>query len=243
MALATSYRIADRLIQGETLVNPIAVSEQPELNKLRDTPRVDLTGLDFTEGTVNRDSSVRMPFNETWFEYEESLTTRVNQGVARSAVLAVQSSPTRIDLVSVLAAVDGRLHLSAHFIVTTEESGQFVKADMPNAWAPLLTSRAEFVGRDLRDVMQISFEEEAVPALYAAQLMNCKNVDLIDAPNPPRRYSKRTRKRDNPRLTFKTIQLPGHVRSEATRPGAGRAETAWHIVRGHFATYTEEKPR
>lgn len=91
------------------------------------------------------------------------------------------------------------------------------------------------------DVHEIVSWVEAMVRMPLA-LINVKNIEIVDAPTP--RLSKKARRRGkkNPALTFKTIQLPGATGTST--PGTGDVrDLAWHLVRGHFATYTTDNPR
>ena len=76
----------------------------------------------------------------------------------------------------------------------------------------------------------------------AVGLMNCKNVTTTETDKGgPRRRKSRGRK--NPRMTYRTINIPGRSASgESDGTPAEKAEYALHRVRGHFKTYTAERP-
>lgn len=77
-------------------------------------------------------------------------------------------------------------------------------------------------------------------AYMAINLMNCKNVELSDGGTVPVRRSGRKKKRV-PKLTFKTIVLPGM--SGTSKPGNGDSDVmSRHRVRGHFKTFTKDNP-
>ncbi len=81
------------------------------------------------------------------------------------------------------------------------------------------------------------------PALLAIGLMNCRNVTLGTDSFRPRRASGKNRKRV-PRLDYHTIVLPGHV-TQPTKKQSGNSTSQvlpQHRVRGHFKTYTTERP-
>jgi hypothetical protein len=81
-----------------------------------------------------------------------------------------------------------------------------------------------------------------VDALFVCLFANCKNIDLVD--EPPRHTTKAVkRKMGGSPVRFKTIKLPGATSSGGT-PGTatGPVESPLHLVRGHFKTYTPDKP-
>ncbi|MGY4103775.1 hypothetical protein ACW2Q0_30085 [Nocardia sp. R16R-3T] len=86
-----------------------------------------------------------------------------------------------------------------------------------------------------------------LPAFMAIAIMNCRNTEVTEARD-------RSREARRPRpgggrpfkpLTHHVINLPGR----APRPGSGvkasmigGGAAPWHMVRGHFKTYTTEAP-
>lgn len=74
----------------------------------------------------------------------------------------------------------------------------------------------------------------------ALRMMHVKNVGLADKPTR-RKAKKQRRLRPDQRIQWKTLTVtPG---TGASGNGSGsQSLTAHHIVRGHFATYTAEKP-
>jgi hypothetical protein len=82
------------------------------------------------------------------------------------------------------------------------------------------------------------------PIMLAVAFMNCKNV--VVAPNEPDRHLNRERRKHGlkPFLRYHTINIEPMKKVLKTE---GKIESlglkrALHIVRGHFSTYTEEKP-
>ena len=78
--------------------------------------------------------------------------------------------------------------------------------------------------------------------MIAVGLMNCKNVTTTETDKGgPRRRKSRGKK--NPRMTYRTINIPGrNTQTEGDGTPAEKAEYALHRVRGHFKTYTAERP-
>lgn len=82
------------------------------------------------------------------------------------------------------------------------------------------------------------------PVLLAHSLMACKNV-TDEEHDPPERLSKRNqRKRGEPLVRFRTLVITpmGGGARNAERLSLGDGMTALHIVRGHFKTYTADRP-
>lgn len=82
------------------------------------------------------------------------------------------------------------------------------------------------------------------PLLMAISLMHCKNVVIKDVEHPPKLQRARQKRGKSPLVNYKVLDIkPFH---EMVRRKTGRSDTgpgkAIHIMRGHFKTYTPEKP-
>ena len=78
--------------------------------------------------------------------------------------------------------------------------------------------------------------------MFANALTHCKNVELID--QPLTRQQRRRKERKN-EIYYKVLVIEPfkkQVRNEAAQHGGSEIDRALHICRGHFATYTEDKP-
>lgn len=77
---------------------------------------------------------------------------------------------------------------------------------------------------------------------FAVQLTHCKNVELID--QPLTRQQRRMKERKGG-IFYKVLAIEPfkrQVRRETAVSGDGDIKRALHICRGHFVTYTEDKP-
>ena len=98
----------------------------------------------------------------------------------------------------------------------------------------------KFKGMD-DDVIGAVYRTMTMPVLMAMSFMHCKNVHLIDEPLTRQRRRKLERKGG---IRYKVLDIEPfkkQVRRE-TQPGESQLQRALHICRGHFATYTEDKP-
>ena len=76
-------------------------------------------------------------------------------------------------------------------------------------------------------------------------LLNTKNITTIDNPPPAKLNKKRIKNGKQPLFTYKTLrlQLPAKKRKKGSGPVMPNDNTTrLHLCRGHFKTYTEEKP-
>ncbi len=81
------------------------------------------------------------------------------------------------------------------------------------------------------------------PLLLAISFMHCKNVELRNEA-PPRKLMKRAAERGHPLCSYKVLDIIP-LKQTLHREGISEApgiKKALHLCRGHFKTYTEEKP-
>lgn len=74
--------------------------------------------------------------------------------------------------------------------------------------------------------------------------MNCKNVDVVEQAPPPKLSKKHERKKGAPLRHYKTLRIDPMrkiLRTEGQSQSEGLAR-ALHVCRGHFNTYTQERP-
>ena len=79
----------------------------------------------------------------------------------------------------------------------------------------------------------------------SVMLLNTKNIVTIDNPPPAKLNKKRIKNGKQPLFTYKTLrlQLPAKKRRKGSGPATATDNTTrLHLCRGHFKTYTEDKP-
>ena len=82
-------------------------------------------------------------------------------------------------------------------------------------------------------------------AYFYLMLLNTKNITTIDNPPPAKLNKKRIKNGKQPLFTYKTLrlQLPAKKRKKGSGLSTATDNTTrLHLCRGHFKTYTEEKP-
>jgi len=78
--------------------------------------------------------------------------------------------------------------------------------------------------------------------LLVMSFAHCKNVEIVDCKGhgPNEKLSRRLKV---PSVIYKTLKIPGFIkRSQGEHSGDSGVEMRSHICRGHFATYTADKP-
>jgi hypothetical protein len=84
-------------------------------------------------------------------------------------------------------------------------------------------------------------------SLKSCALLNCRNIVTDDHPPDATMQRARTRRGKPPFVTYKTLRViaPSSVRASGGHaPGRQppQGQLPLHLVRGHFATYTDDAP-
>lgn len=235
MALATSYTIADMVKNGAAIASIagrqdlLATFAGQAAMFARKAQRVDISGMHGVHKAIDSRNVVRLPYELMWLESGAPLGRAM-----RTAVLARQIDSQTIQLECIEHLPDRKhpLQAATSAVITTTNEGHFA------TW-----TLDELTNRQMsRGVQEQYFTELFSDAVLAVSLMNCKNVNLADGAKPFQKYAKKKRRIEQSRLQFKTIVLPGQESMPGQGDGVGLS-VAWHLVRGHFATYSEDKPR
>jgi hypothetical protein len=102
--------------------------------------------------------------------------------------------------------------------------------------------------RDQYGASEGDIEENLRRNIYAVWLAlsftHCKNVKAVDHETPPKIAAKRTASGKPPGVTYKTLVIDGMKETLRTEGGIAQngLKKALHICRGHFATYTPDRP-
>lgn len=122
-----------------------------------------------------------------------------------------------------------------------------ISKDSDNTW-PLFTNNDLSKVDELKEAHKpenLEFINNLLLCVMAAvSMMNCQNVSLIPYGSTNKEKSgKKSRRLRTPTLQFNTIKLPGlnYLPTGKLSPGE-RDVMAQHMVRGHFKTYTADKP-
>jgi hypothetical protein len=134
--------------------------------------------------------------------------------------------------------MDGRpVYLSCLKVFPVDARGAMLKDPL------LMASGREYSLSELRGVDR-EVSQFLAPCLLTISFLNCKNC-VLDAVEPDRALNRERRKHGlKPFLRYHTINIEPMKKVLRTE---GRIETeglkrALHIVRGHFSTYTSERP-
>lgn len=232
------------------IMDQVAKHATPEFRKrLKDELiRVNISDLtsDVIDSLMNEkltNSNLVPPYEHMWFEWAES--GKMGAGAAYLRTSPVHKVPRKVtelthpDLYWVLSLMyyspEGSEH-TTQMVVGLDRSGNY------------LQGRAILTG-DQETYTQEEIRWNTAYAVWvrglvttALSLMNCKNVSLIKHHRDPLPRGKKSKKPPIPRLSYHTIKLPGVTYDSSGKANMTKDEMAYHLVRGHFKTYTAERP-
>lgn len=125
-------------------------------------------------------------------------------------------------------------------VIRNEQTGEIV-----NAMTPFLSHRdrmSDFLQYDF--LMHVNRHTHLAP-LMAISLANCSNVSITNAPfKGPRQQRRALERKGIKQADFKTLVIEPMKQVLKTEGGieTNGLKKALHICRGHFATYSEDKP-
>lgn len=120
---------------------------------------------------------------------------------------------------------------------------------MPLGWIRRAMERSFQTNRDCLGQDPRVFATELFgyvkPLFLALSFMHCKNVRQVVQSPPPKLAKRRAARGRPPLCTYRVLDIQP-MRRVLVREGGGESgeagKKAFHIVRGHFKTYTEAKP-
>jgi hypothetical protein len=144
----------------------------------------------------------------------------------------------------------GDFAVNAHAVATSEKGDAFV-CGILSMW--VLSNRGEIKLRpqnqyycpdSLRGLFNEGSGTFGIPLLLALSFLHCKNVVRHDTTETDGPSSKWLRRQRVPEIRYHVLDINPMKEVLRTEGGIDRngIKKALHICRGHFATYTEEKP-
>lgn len=136
--------------------------------------------------------------------------------------------------ISVLAVYQGIVTLSpVLFLMAIDESGALINGSLSGCSNDLTVEQSSAI-----------LSHAVGPIFFALAMCHCKNVEQVDATVEYSPSAKWTRRQKTPEIKYKVLQIEAAkktLKTHGNSDGNGYAK-ALHICRGHFATYTEDKP-
>jgi hypothetical protein len=159
------------------------------------------------------------------------------------------NTPVLVGRISYFVLPDGQFlgatAMPVEFVCTPAESEAIAKA-----WGqpPHRGIAQELFGHDLApdnvEALKLDLMLLARVVWTGISFAHCKNVTTVDHAPPPKVAAKRRKQGKPVGVTYKTLVIDGMKETLRTEGGVERngLKKALHICRGHFATYTEDKP-
>lgn len=198
-----------------------------------------LDNVHVARAAVDKLGPLTPPFEEMWIEYDfldpRSNYDGVPAGIGGAAYVMHYRDTNTVEVAS--------------YIVYADKTIVAVSIGMVFELRP--DGSAENISFGVRDPkLQHLFDEQVewktswmiiYPIIYTIGLMNCKNVGLKTETYRSRSSSAKARKSE-PKLEYHTIVLPQPKARRGEPQGGSHSTPAIHKVRGHFKTYTAERP-
>lgn len=181
---------------------------------------------------------LRLPFESMWIEWDApDVPGFTRDSVQAAAWVAGYEAPEwapagSVQLLEFMAFVgfpDKVIYYPWIVVAFVDELGQLIEVGVS--------------GIDDGDRTQASLP--TLPAFMAIAIMNCRNAEVTETHDRSRAVRRPQRGSTRPikPLTHHVITLPGKPRhSGGGASAAGGGPAPWHMVRGHFKTYTAEAP-
>jgi hypothetical protein len=109
--------------------------------------------------------------------------------------------------------------------------------------SPDLISSREMARESTQKLGEVK-ANEVFSTLFGFQFLHCKNVNTIEHQPSPRLSKAFNKRHGRPLVTYKTLEIEPAKKMLEVEGGIAHngLKKALHICRGHFATYTPEKP-
>lgn len=192
----------------------------------------------------------KMPFDSMWVE--RSAPGLVIGGEVRKGKVHIGQYLTKYEdggesgyLTETFLMSEGKIARRRYsFLVTTDEDGAITRSGpVPKSTDPLAMGGDANLASLYASQASTEYLYGQLAVMLTLGLMNCKNVHLVENRPPAKFAGKGKRRKRIPALSFHTIKLPSHGGGGSGRSASGESvNLAKHKVRGHFKTYTAERP-
>ncbi len=160
----------------------------------------------------------------------------------------LNTEPHWIVACSVVCGLRGRLpvYLGSFGLLADRQGRVCTYKDREYPDAPIFSAPTDefLIEARHKGAAEASLEQAVAPALLGISFMHCKNVSTNVNELPVQVQKKRIRRGKKPLKTYYTLSIEPMAKA-LDREGEARKtgiKQALHICRGHFATYSDEKP-
>lgn len=191
------------------------------------------------------DVAVMSPWPKAFIEY--SLTDSAHVGVllhmaeTQEGTPAYESGARYVHAALIFTENGDGVHAFSRGGFCNDASGRLLMRD-ELSWSLPFATTIDLVGGDAAHKATQDVLSMIVHTLIFA---NCKNVQAVEEENlyPTRQARRAAERRGDPKPPrFYTLRInPNATRKQGAGTGTSGRELSLHIVRGHFATYTEER--
>lgn len=209
---------------------------------------------------MGENASVRLPFGTCWFDWFQQTelnivveypNTKRTMSISKGGALVVEMDPVTLCVIPFiyiegiwresdyryLVSIGEKLNPLYKSLVV--EKGD-VRQKSDNGWVVKVGSFN--TGKDFGDTTVTDIYITIVN--FALKLLSCKNIET-ETIHPPRKLNAtRSKKGKGPLVEYKVLNVSGKSarRSESSKTTRESSPCRVHICRGHFKTYTEDKP-
>lgn len=235
------------------------------LPRLRLAQKFDLGDAPTTQPTytgkeIVTEKGAELPYMDVWIEFSvDDLTSVPEQKVEKLGAL-ISRAHVRNWSKGELARVDTDAWAVTTFVqVKSTIAGTTWVIPLPvvqtvafqEGKPPRMNCKALDVGVPAAEICDVELMADTLRESLSAvilfwKLVHCKNVEIVDAPKPNTRKRTRLRKQRKPFVEHKILQIKTSKKKYTNRPPDNGGETInpyrVHLCRGHFKTYTPDKP-
>lgn len=154
-----------------------------------------------------------------------------------------------------------KVRAAGGWVLGVEMLADFPSGVLPCFWTVFLVNADGSIDEEFREVQmsldlisnrkiethddpaQVVVDQWLDTALMVMSMINCSNVGVDDeTPSYPRPDRRRLARKGKPLVTFKRLHVKPHKSHAPSGMTGDGGKVAIHIVRGHFKTYTAERP-
>jgi len=198
------------------------------IDKMAKLPRM----LDVEKHFINNKDYIKLPYKNIWFDYVKPN----NEHTSKYGLLVISDSNDS-ELFSI--------HLFAFLCGFWQPQPRicYVNKSKNIIGVTTLKGVEKIIDDDSEDyiLLQNSMANECLSFINFILLLNCKNIGTETIPAPVKLNNKRKKKGKQPIFSYKTLVIKPTTKKEQSIP-----KHLWnnriHLARGHFKTYTEDKP-
>lgn len=260
MPFKTRFPLLDKLVlDGVTNRGKPILSYDPKLFDIDNVQAYIFNTI--VEGTqtdgdsrLERSGPLRLPYKTMWAEF---MLRHGKGNPDPMGVLCEEYEPGEEFRQTFFNRVGGSdLHPQAHLILMSlyDKTALFNGSN----WLIWATKNGVFVGeasaqnqaenslhihaKNNNEQVRKAMWQLVAPVVTAIGLTNCRNITVEDHTTKPTTKRRHRKRIPVPGTEYKVIKLPGAPSNRVDGEVKNEGTTRYHTVRGHFKTYTAEKP-